>query len=40
MNKITKLSDEFISDYFFPIAIRLEHNLTHFNIDLPYTGTQ
>ena len=40
MNKITKISDEFIGDYFFPIAMRLEHNHTHFNIDFPYTGTQ
>ena len=40
MNKITKISDEFIGDYLFPIAMRREHNHTHFNIDLPYTGTQ
>ena len=25
---------------FFPIAMRLEHNHTQFNIYLPYTGTQ
>ena len=36
----TKISDEFIGDYFFPIAMRHEHTHTHFNIDLPYTGTK
>ena len=40
MNKITKISDEFIGDYFFSIAMWLEHEHTHCNIDLPYTGTQ
>ena len=39
IDKITKISDEFIGDNFFPFAVRLEHNHTHFDIDLPYTGT-
>ena len=40
MNKITKISDELLGDYFFSIAMRLEHNHTHSNIDFPYTETQ
>ena len=40
MNKIANISDEFIGHYFFPIAMWLEHEHTHCNIDLPYMGTQ